>query len=107
MHATSTCPVLRGALVTTVSAGSPAARAGLRPPGGDLELFNGAEIRRGGDVVVAIGDLPVRSADDVARVLVDHHRPGESVTFVVVRDGRRDRIAVKLGTRPANPDTTP
>ena len=58
-------------------------------------------------MVVAIGGRPVRSADDVARVLVEHQPPGESVTFIVVRDGRRERVAVHLGSRPANPDATP
>ncbi len=99
-------PVLRGALVTTVTDNSPAEHAGLRPGDGS-EFFNGAQISRGGDVVVAIGGHPVRSSDDVARVLVEQHRPGESVTFVVVRDGHRARVAVKLGTRPASPATTP
>ena len=36
-------------------------------------------------MIVAIGGRSVRSADDVARMLVEHHHPGQSVTFLVVR----------------------
>jgi S1-C subfamily serine protease len=101
-------PVLRGALVRAVTDGSPADKAGVRGGDtGDTEYFNGAEVVPGGDVVVAIGGRPVRSSDDVARTLVEHYRPGDTVTFTVVRDGRRSHAAVRLGTRPAIPDTVP
>jgi S1-C subfamily serine protease len=99
-------PVKRGALVTSVSDKSPAASAGLRA-GEDSEFFNGVTVLLGSDVVVGIGGRPVRSADDVARVLVEHHHPGQSVTFLLIRDGRRQGVVVHLGARPANPDTTP
>ena len=101
-------PVRRGALVTNVSDGSAADKAGLQAGDADhTELFNGVTVARGGDVVVAIGGRPVQSSDDVARALVERYRPGQSVTFTIVRDGRRKQVALRLTARPANPDTTP
>ena len=98
-------PVRRGALVAEVRPGSPADRAGLR--GGTEEgSFNGAEYPRGGDVVVAIGGRSVTRSDDVARVLVERYRPGQTVRFTVVRDGRREDVRLKLGVRDASPDRT-
>ena len=96
-------PVRRGALVADVRDGSPADRAGLRA-GSNQESFNGVAYPRGGDVVVAIGGRPVRRSDDVARLLLDRYRPGQTVRFTVVRDGRRQELQLKLGVRPASPD---
>jgi 2-alkenal reductase len=99
-------PVTRGALIQTVSPDTPGAAAGLRA-GDRVEFFNGAEIRRGGDVLVAIGGRPVRSSGDVARVLVEHFHPGQAVGFAVVRGGHRMTVRVVLATRPAVPDAAP
>jgi S1-C subfamily serine protease len=88
----------RGALVTDVSANSPAARAGLR--GGTREVeFNGLTFSLGGDVIVAINNLPVRNADDVVRYVTDEVEPGDVAVFTIVRDGERRRVAVRMGER--------
>jgi putative serine protease PepD len=73
-----------GVRVAAVRGGSPAARAGLRA----------------GEVVRALDGAPVRSMDDLCRVLADH-RPGEEVTVSATRDGRRTTRAVTLAERPA------
>ncbi len=92
--------VERGALIASMCAGSPAARAGLRG-GTERDEFNGVLFRRGGDVVVGIGGRRVERSDDVARLLVERHEPGQSVRFAIIRDGRRRSVPVRLGTRPA------
>jgi S1-C subfamily serine protease len=90
--------VQRGAMVTDVSANSPAARAGLR--GGTREVeFNGLSLSLGGDVIVAIDGRTVRNADDVVRYVADEVEPGDVAVFTIVRDRQRRQIAVRLGER--------
>jgi len=94
-------PVSHGAIIVDVT-GAPARAAGLR--GGDESMvLNGEEVTVGGDVVVAIAGRPVRSGDDLVRIVTYVLRPGERVTFTIVRDGRRLRVPVTLGERPLDP----
>ncbi len=92
----------RGAVIATVVPESPGAKAGLRG-GSDQRQLNGLEFRVGGDVVVRIGDRPVRSADDLVRVVSERLVPGQTVRFTVLRDGRRVVVPVQLGERPRRP----
>jgi S1-C subfamily serine protease len=95
----------RGAIVAAVRDGSPADKAGLE--GGDgQETFNGIEVTRGGDVVVAVGGQPVRSADDVVRE-VSERLPGETIALTILRDGERRVVRIRLGARPVAPAATP
>ena len=56
----------------------------------------------GGDVIVAIGGSKVTSADDVSRLVTTKLRPGQTVTFTVLRGSRRIAVDVTLGDRPAS-----
>jgi S1-C subfamily serine protease len=67
----------RGVLVTAVSEGTPAADAGLRP----------------GDVIVEFGNDPVRSVDDLHRLLTEE-RIGELVPVKILRRGELRRVLV-------------
>ena len=82
-----------GALVRRVAPGSPAAKAGLKAASSSGE---------GGDLIVAIGGTPIAGPDDVINA-VTAKKPGDSVTVVVLRDGKRTSIDVVLGTRPSKP----
>lgn len=93
--------VRQGAIVGQVTAGSPGDRAGLNGGTGQ-ETFNGQRVTRGGDVIVGINGRPVRSADDVVRV-VAASLPGQMARFAIVRAGKRLTIAVRLGERPTAP----
>jgi S1-C subfamily serine protease len=94
-------PVDHGAIVDEVAPGSAGARAGLR--GGTRTVrFAGIEFRRGGDVIVAIDRTPIRSADDVVRIVSEQLLPGETATFTVIRGHVRRIIQVHLAARPAD-----
>jgi 2-alkenal reductase len=94
--------VHRGALVVDVTAGSPAEKAGFRGSTRTVE-DNGRAVRVGGDVVVAIAARPVRSGDDLVRIIAGELEPGQLASFTVVRDGRFLRLSVRLAERPTVP----
>jgi S1-C subfamily serine protease len=94
-------PVKYGAVITSVRPESPGLRAGLR--GGSKERdYNGVAFTYGGDVLVAIDGLPIRSSNDVVRAVSQHLRPGQAATFTIFRDGSRRQVRLVLGTRPGN-----
>jgi 2-alkenal reductase len=97
-------PVSRGAEIVSVGTDSPAERAGLRPATGH-EFFRGEDVSSGGDVIVAIQGRPVRTSDDVIRIVSEDLSPGQVATFTVVRDGERRSVRVRLGDRPAKPSS--
>ena len=92
-------PVDRGAVVERIAAGSPGLRAGLRC-GREREVFRGVEFKKGADVIVAIDGHPVKSADDLVRIVSERLEPGQQSTFQIVRGDERKAIAVRLGERP-------
>lgn len=86
--------VQRGVIVLNVVAGSPAARAGLRPA-----QVRGNDIAALGDVIVALDGQPVSGMEDLA-ARIGAHQPGDVVELTVVRDGREQTIRVTLGSWP-------
>src|SRR5579864_7246569 len=93
-------PVQEGLLVEIATKGGPAAAAGIR--GGDRTVLAG--MRRlyiGGDVIVAIDGQKVANQFDVNLVL-NHHRPGDTVNVTVYRGGKKMDVSVKLGESPGN-----
>src|SRR6266581_3490615 len=94
--------VKHGAVITKVEGGSPAAHAGLR--GGDRDKsYLGLEFKNGGDVIVALAGHPVRSSEDVVRIVTDAVSPGQQVRVTLVRQGKRLQIPIRLAERPASP----
>jgi putative serine protease PepD len=73
-----------GALISQVTSGSPAERAGLRT----------------GDVVVAIDGQRVQDFSELA-ARIRAHKPGDRVELTVVRDGNETTVTATLGQRPA------
>ncbi|HKG11134.1 MAG TPA: trypsin-like peptidase domain-containing protein [Gaiellaceae bacterium] len=89
----------RGAVVDRIAVDSPGLRAGLRC-GRDPELFRGVQFKKGADVIVAIDGRPVRSADDLVRIVSERLEPGQQSDFEIVRGGERKTVAVRLAERP-------
>jgi S1-C subfamily serine protease len=76
--------------VLDVSPGSGAARAGIRPTRRDSV---GRMVL--GDVIVAIDDKPVGDANEL-RDRLEAHKPGETVTVGVLRNGKRQELRVTV-----------
>ena len=89
----------RGAVVERIAVGSPGLHAGLRC-GRHPELFRGVQFKKGADVIVAIDGRPVRSADDLVRIVSEQLEPGQQSDFEIVRGGERKTVAVRLAERP-------
>ncbi len=89
-------PQATGAYVTNVIAGGPAEQAGLR---GD-SAGEGQDLRGDGDLITAIDGREVKVFSDLLSYLVNHTRPGQTVTLTVLRAGQTVEVAVVLGERP-------
>src|ERR687886_1504936 len=93
--------VHRGAVIVQVQGGSPASRAGLRAAT-RRQFFEGEPlVPVDGDVIVAIDREPVRSADDLLRIVSQRLNVGQRATFTIVRGTRRRQISLRLGLRRA------
>jgi S1-C subfamily serine protease len=89
--------VKEGLLVERATKGGPAAAAGIH--GGDRVAEAGMRrIYIGGDVITAIDNQKVAGQLDV-NLLLNHKRPGDTVTVTVYRGGKKMEIPVKLGER--------
>lgn len=94
----------RGALIQSVVEDAPAQRAGLRGSTKRVE-FNGIPISLGGDLIVRFAGRTVERAADIARIVTESLRPGQTVPVTVVRGGtgKRETVRLRLTERPLNP----
>jgi S1-C subfamily serine protease len=90
-------PVSRGLLISRVIEGGNADRAGIR--GGNSPVRYGrSTIYIGGDVIVEVDGIEIRTWSDLYNALEDN-RPGETVEVVVLRGGNRKSFRVVLSVR--------
>ncbi len=82
--------IQEGALIIRMNPDSPAAKAGLqgthRDQSGHIRL---------GDIIVAIDGKPIHNGQDVTNVL-EEHKPGDTVTVTIERQGKRQDVPVTL-----------
>jgi S1-C subfamily serine protease len=86
-----------GAIVSEVTPGGPAEKAGIR--GGDEKDIEGIPVPIG-DVITGIEGETVSSSEDVIEV-VNEVKPGDTLLLTVVTPGEKERrVDVTVGTRP-------
>jgi S1-C subfamily serine protease len=92
----------RGFLVTGITPGSPADKAGIRG-GSSLTDINQGEIQQlEGDIILQIDDKKIRKIDDILTYLEREKEVGDIVQLTILRDGRTEKIPVTLGARPTS-----
>ena len=100
---------VRGAYVTQVVPGGPAARGGLSGASA-WARFELEELKSvcpevvGGDLITHIEDFKLNSFNDLMLYLERYTSPGDEVNLTVLRNGSNVRVTVRLGKRPS---TTP
>jgi len=94
-----------GAIVESVTAGSPADDAGLREGGQEID-FQALPYTVGGDIVVSVEGEEILTEADLPRIIA-RLNPGEDVTLGIIRDGEEMDVDVTLGTRPETTDPLP
>lgn len=88
-----------GALVQSVTPGSPAATAGLIAGDENDVLFQASRFTIGGDLITKVDGVPLTREHDLATAIAGL-APGSSITLEVWRGGERRTVGVTLGTRP-------
>jgi S1-C subfamily serine protease len=92
-------PCEYGLLVQSVSAGSSAARAGLRA-GGTSVVVAGESYRIGGDIIVGVDGKPVTNESQLRNVL-QTKKPGDRLSLQIWRGVRKETVKVTLDRPPA------
>jgi S1-C subfamily serine protease len=88
-----------GALVQRVVEDSPADEAGIRAGTDEITFQGQDEIMVGGDLIVGVSGAELTREHDLADE-ISAHSAGDRVELVLMRDGERRTIAVRLGRRP-------
>lgn len=96
--------VTYGWLVASVTAGGPAANAGLR--GGTRQIVVGGDtVVVGGDIIVAINGVRITNLDDLSTYLEEHTKPGDVVTVTIYRSNQMLDLQLTIGSRPTTAST--
>jgi len=90
-------PQSSGVYVLGVTPGGPSDKAGIKA---DSAPVNATKFVGDGDLVVAIDGHQTEVFDDLMSYLVNHTRPGQTVTLTLYRNGKKMDVPVTLGERP-------
>lgn len=93
----------RGLLITKLTPGGPAERAGLQGPAIVPKKRGPFTVetvdRSAADLIIAVDGAKVTSVDDFLG-LVEAHNVGETITLTIVRQGKEIRVPLKLAVSP-------
>ena len=92
----------KGFLITSITKGSPADKAGLRA-GSTTTTYNGRDVDVGGDVILKIDKIDVSKIDDILSYLESQKHVGDTVHLTVQRDNAIKQLDLILGERPNQP----
>jgi len=89
----------KGTLVVDVVPDSPAEVAGIKA-GTQTVTISGRTLTIGGDVIVGVNDVTVRKLTDMMVYIERTKKPGDTVTFKIIRKGEPLNVDLTLGVRP-------
>jgi len=91
-------PSSGGLLIQRVERGSPAEEAGLRGPR-QIVIVGNYQLGVGGDLIVEVDGHTVDGKDTLQRVM-DRKRGGDTLNLTINRNGRLQKVQVRLGEAP-------
>jgi len=86
-----------GAYVVSVVPGGPADKAGIKVGTETTEIQG---LNKGGDLITAIDGQKIMTFGDLLKYLINHRKPGDTITLTVLRDGTEEEIELNLESRP-------
>jgi S1-C subfamily serine protease len=88
-----------GWLITQVTSGGPADKAGLR--GGTTQTqVEGSYVTVGGDIIIALNGTRITSMDDLSTYLEEYTLPGQTINITIVSNNQTLTLPVELQARP-------
>jgi S1-C subfamily serine protease len=91
--------VTYGVLITQVTSGGPADKAGLR--GGTTQTdVEGTSVTLGGDIIIAINGSRITNSDDLSTYLEQYTLPGQTINLTIVRNNQTLTLPLTLQARP-------
>ncbi|MDI6811466.1 MAG: trypsin-like peptidase domain-containing protein [archaeon] len=91
--------ITKGMVVVYVSPDSPAELAGIKA-GTQTTTVGGRTVMIGGDVIVGVDDVEVRRLIDAIVYIERNKKPGDTVSFKIIREGELLNLDLTLGVRP-------
>jgi S1-C subfamily serine protease len=88
-----------GVLLTQVSSGGPADKAGLRAGTTQFQTSTGT-VTIGGDIVIAVDGVRIINSDELLSYIESSTLPDQTINMTIVRDNQTMTIPLVLGTRP-------
>jgi serine protease Do len=98
-------PTQRGALVVSVTAGSPAEKAGLLGSTQTAQV-DGQSVQVGGDVITAADGKPINSFEDMVAFLARYTNVGQTIKLTLLRSGKSIDVSLTLAARPTSAQPT-